>query len=54
MIPKYHFNFKRMWNYELVKKDIVASMDDKDYDDGSYGPVLVRLAWVLPDLIEAL
>lgn len=29
-----------------VRKDIEAAMEiDEDYDDGSFGPVLVRLAW---------
>jgi cytochrome c peroxidase len=32
-------------NYEAVRKDIVASMKKPDYDDGSLGPVFVRLAW---------
>ncbi|KAI8063469.1 heme peroxidase [Gongronella butleri] len=32
-------------NYEQVYKDIAEILEDNDYDDGSYGPVLVRLAW---------
>ncbi|PWN45376.1 heme peroxidase [Ceraceosorus guamensis] len=28
-----------------VKKDVEAILKNKDYDDGSIGPVLVRLAW---------
>lgn len=28
-----------------VRKDIEAILKNKDYDDGSIGPVLVRLAW---------
>ena len=32
--------------WEDVKKDIVELMEsNSDYDDGSYGPLLVRLAW---------
>jgi len=30
---------------EQVRKDIMAILKNKDYDDGSIGPVLVRLAW---------
>ncbi|KNE64053.1 hypothetical protein AMAG_09111 [Allomyces macrogynus ATCC 38327] len=32
-------------DYEAVAKDIVAILDRPGYDDGSIGPVLVRLAW---------
>ena len=32
-------------NYAAVYKDIAAVLDDLDYDDGSFGPVFVRLAW---------
>lgn len=32
-------------DYEAVKKDILAILKMPDYDDGSAGPVLVRLAW---------
>jgi catalase (peroxidase I) len=32
-------------NYAAVKKDIAALLEKEGYDDGSYGPVLVRLAW---------
>jgi len=32
-------------DYDAVKKDIVDILDDYDWDDGSWGPVLVRLAW---------
>jgi len=32
-------------DYEAVKKAIVAVLDNENYEDGSYGPVLVRLAW---------
>ena len=28
-----------------MRQSIAALLDDGDYDDGSYGPVLVRLAW---------
>jgi cytochrome c peroxidase len=31
--------------YKKVYDDIADLLDDIDYDDGSYGPVLVRLAW---------
>jgi len=32
-------------NYDAIRKDIAKILDNNDYDDGSYGPVLVRLAW---------
>jgi cytochrome c peroxidase len=32
-------------DYKKVKEDIKELLDDDDYDDGSYGPVFVRLAW---------
>jgi len=32
-------------DYEAVRKAIAAKLDNNDYDDGSYGPVLIRLAW---------
>src|SRR5208282_3141877 len=33
-------------DYQKVYDEIAEKMeDDSDYDDGSYGPVLVRLAW---------
>ncbi|KAI9253479.1 heme peroxidase [Phascolomyces articulosus] len=32
-------------DYSQVYKDIAELLEDDDYDDGSYGPVLVRLAW---------
>lgn len=32
-------------DYEAVRKDIAALLHQPEYDDGSAGPVLVRLAW---------
>eukprot|EP00842_Homolaphlyctis_polyrhiza_P006226 jgi/Hompol1/6604/HPOL_000601-RA len=32
-------------NYQEVYNAIATAMDNSDYEDGSYGPVLVRLAW---------
>ncbi|CAO3594739.1 unnamed protein product [Absidia cylindrospora] len=32
-------------DYEQVYKDIADILENNDYDDGSYGPVLLRLAW---------
>lgn len=32
-------------NYEVVRQDIKSILADEKYDDGSYAPVLVRLAW---------
>jgi len=38
-IPKYE-------DYQKVYNEIAARLEENDdYDDGSYGPVLVRLAW---------
>ncbi|RDW65411.1 putative cytochrome-c peroxidase [Coleophoma crateriformis] len=35
----------KMGDFGAVKKDIEALMHQPEYDDGSAGPVLVRLAW---------
>lgn len=32
-------------NYNEVRKSIAALLDDNNYDDGSYGPLFVRLGW---------
>jgi len=32
-------------DYQKVKKDIAEALEDETHDDGSYGPILVRLAW---------
>ncbi|KAF9886899.1 hypothetical protein FE257_011022 [Aspergillus nanangensis] len=32
-------------DYDAVRRDIVAQLKKPDYDDGSAGPVFVRLAW---------
>lgn len=32
-------------DYEAVRKAIADTLEDESYDDGSLGPVLVRLAW---------
>lgn len=32
-------------DYNKVRDAIAALMDDMEYDDGSYGPLLIRLAW---------
>ncbi|GMH35454.1 hypothetical protein BSKO_03322 [Bryopsis sp. KO-2023] len=32
-------------DYEAVRKAIADLMEVEDFDDGSYGPILVRLAW---------
>lgn len=32
-------------DYNKVKEDIKAILKKPDYDDGSLGPVFVRLAW---------
>jgi len=32
-------------NWAEVRKDIAHLLEQKEYDDGSYGPLFVRLAW---------
>jgi len=32
-------------DYNAIRKDVEAILDDLNYDDGSWGPVFVRLAW---------
>jgi hypothetical protein len=32
-------------DFDAVRKDIVGLLHQPEYDDGSAGPVLVRLAW---------
>jgi cytochrome c peroxidase len=32
-------------DFEVVRKDIINILKQEPYDDGSIGPVLVRLAW---------
>lgn len=34
------------FDYDAVRRDIAASIPDENHDDGSRGPLLVRLAWV--------
>jgi len=31
--------------YEVVREDLVRLMDSPDWEDGSYAPLLIRLAW---------
>ncbi|KAJ1922004.1 heme peroxidase [Mycoemilia scoparia] len=41
-------NFDADWrkvDYNKVYREIAELLEDEDYDDGSYGPVFVRLAW---------
>ena len=35
----------REGDYAAVRATLVAMMDDEGWDDGSYAPVLIRLAW---------
>lgn len=32
-------------NYDKVRQDLKDMMDDPDWDDGSYAPIFIRLAW---------
>ncbi|KAI8333536.1 heme peroxidase [Chlamydoabsidia padenii] len=36
---------KQSVDYQQVYKDVADILENNDYDDGSYGPVFVRLAW---------
>jgi hypothetical protein len=36
---------KKEVDLKAVKKDILAIIENLDYDDGSYGPLFIRLAW---------
>lgn len=38
-------NMGKTGDYAAVRKDIVKLLHQPEYDDGSAGPVLVRLAW---------
>ena len=47
-IPRKEHNLAEMsrpGDYDAVRKDIIAQLKKPDYDDGSAGPVFVRLAW---------
>ena len=35
----------KLGDFDAVRKDIASILKKKGYDDGSIGPVLVRLAW---------
>lgn len=35
----------RPGDFEAVRKSVIDLLRQPDYDDGSAGPVLVRLAW---------
>jgi len=40
------FQEKQLYGeYYLIRRDIIAALDDDAHDDGSWGPILVRLAW---------
>ena len=41
----FHFQSSTPADYAAVRAAIASRLDADDYDDGSYGPVLVRLAW---------
>ncbi|ORY01932.1 heme peroxidase [Basidiobolus meristosporus CBS 931.73] len=36
---------KNNLDYQAIYNDIADILEDNDYDDGSFGPVLLRLAW---------
>lgn len=39
-------------DFAAVRKDIVGLLHQPEYDDGSAGPVLVRLAWYVSSLFH--
>lgn len=39
-------------DFDAVRKDIAAEMKQPGYDDGSAGPVFVRLAWYVHFLFK--
>jgi len=41
----YNLLSKPSVDYNAVKAEIASRLDDDDWDDGSWGPVLIRLAW---------
>jgi catalase (peroxidase I) len=32
-------------DYDAAKRDLLKVMDDPEWDDGTYAPLLIRLAW---------
>jgi len=44
-VSQVHADEKKKVDLAAVKKDIQDLLDDYDYDDGSFGPILIRLAW---------
>ena len=32
-------------DYQAIRKELLAMMDNPSHDDGSIGPILIRLAW---------
>ncbi|KAL4963123.1 peroxidase [Aspergillus stella-maris] len=45
LIYLYPSKMSKLGDYAAVKRDIAAQLKKPDYDDGSAGPVFVRLAW---------
>jgi cytochrome c peroxidase len=41
----YYYEEQKPLDYQAVYNAIAEKLENSDYDDGSYGPVLVRLAW---------
>jgi cytochrome c peroxidase len=41
----YYYDQQLPVDYQKVYNTIAEKLDNVDYDDGSFGPVLVRLAW---------
>ncbi len=40
------FQEKQLYGeYYQIRRDIITALDDSSFDDGSWGPILVRLAW---------
>ena len=43
--PRGSHIMSKQGDFEAVRKDIAGLLHQPGYDDGSAGPVLVRLAW---------
>jgi len=43
--PSFALSAPAKVDYEAVKRAITEVLDNENYEDGSYGPVVVRLAW---------
>ena len=45
LAPSKRKNDSKPGDYDAVRASILEQMDDETWDDGSYAPILIRLAW---------